>query len=92
MARLLAHFKISNILSKARAVHRLALVYILYPVNSGRFHTVRGHIRVGNRINSRDMRIVSIGLVIEQAQVIPCGERPWLVNHRIDLRTFNKRY
>jgi hypothetical protein len=92
VARLLALFKIRNILSEAGAVHRLALVCILDPVNSGRFHIASGHIRVGRRVNGRDMRIVSIGAVIGQAQVIPSGERQWIVNHRIDLRTFNEIY
>ena len=75
MARLLALFKIRHILSEAGAVHRLALVCIREPVNSGRFHIGSGHIRVGRQVNSRDMRIVSIGVVIGQAQVIPSGER-----------------
>jgi len=70
----------------------LALVCILDPVNSGRFHIASGHIRVGRRVNGRDMRIVSIGAVIGQAQVIPSGERQWIVNHRIDVRTFNEIY
>jgi len=55
VARLLALFKIRNILSEAAAVHRLALVRILDLMNGGRFHIPSGHIRVGNRINSRDM-------------------------------------
>jgi len=92
VARLLALFNIRNILSEAGAVHRLALVCILDPVNSGRFHIASGHIRVARRVNGRDMRIVSIGAVIGQAQVIPSGERQWIVNHRIDLWTFNEIY
>jgi len=92
LARLLALFKISNILTEAAAVHRLSLVGILDPINGARFHIPSGYIRVSNRINSRDMRIVSIGAVIGQAQVIPSGEKQWIVNHRIDLRTFNEIY
>jgi len=92
VARLLALFKIRNIPSEAAAVHWLALVRILDPTNGGRFHIPGGHIRVGNRINSQDMRIVSIGAVIGEAQVIPSGEKQWIVNHRIDLRTFNEIY
>jgi len=38
VARLLALFKIRNILSAAAAVHRLALVRILDPINGGRFN------------------------------------------------------
>jgi len=92
VAWLLALFKIRNILSEAAAVHRLALVRILDPINGGRFYVPSGYIRVGNRINSRDMRIVSKGPVIGQAQVIPSGEKQWIVNHRIDLSTFNEIY
>jgi len=92
VARLLALLKIRNILSEAAAVHRLALVRILDPFNGGRFHIPSGHIQVGNRINGRDMRIVSIGAVIGQPHVIPSGEKQWIVNHRIDLRTFNETY
>ena len=92
VARLLAPFKISNILSEGAAVHRLASVRILYLIKSGTFHIHSGHIRVGNWINSQDMRIVSIGAVIGQAQVIPTSEQEWIVNHRIDLRMFNEIY
>jgi len=92
VAWLLALFKIRNILSEAGALHRLALVCILNPVNSARFHIASGHIQVGRQVNSRDMRIVSTEVVIGQAQVIPSRERQWIVNHRIDLRTFNEIY
>ena len=92
VARLLAPFKIRNILSEAAAVHRLALVHILDPINGGRFHIPSGNIQVGNRINGRDIRIVSIGAVIGQAQVIASGDKQWIVNHWIDLRTFNEIY
>ena len=89
---MLAVFKTRNILREAAAVHLLALVHILDPINGGRFHIPSGHIQVGNRINGRDMRIVSIGSVIRQALVITSGEKQWIVNHRIDLRTFNEIY
>ena len=48
VARLLALFKIRNILCEAAAVHRLALVRIRDPINGGRFPIRSGHIRVGN--------------------------------------------
>jgi len=75
VARLLALFKIRNILSEAATVHRLALVRILDPINGSRFHIPSRHNRVGNGINGRDMRIVSIRAVIGQAYVIPTGEK-----------------
>jgi len=92
VARLLALFKIRYVLSEARGVHRLALVRVLDPINGGRFHLASGHIRVGKRSTWRDMRIVGLKAVIEQRHVIPCGERQWIVNHRIDLSTFNDIY
>ena len=92
VARLLALVKIRNVLSGAGDIHRLALVRILDPVGAGRFHLGSGHVRVSKRSNVRDMRIVGIGAVIGQAHVIPSGERQWIVNHRIDLRTFNDIY
>jgi len=88
--RLLAVCKIRNILSEAAALHHLALVHILDPINGGRFHSPSGHVRIGNRIKGRDMSILRIGPVIGQAHVIPSGEKPWIVNHRIHLRTFNE--
>jgi len=92
VARLQALFKIRNILSQAAAGHLLALVRILDSNNGGRFHIPSGHIRVGNWINSRDMRIVRIGGVIRHEQVIPSSKKQWIVNHRFDLRTFNEIY
>ena len=44
VARLLALFQIRNILSEAAAVHRLASVPILDPINGGRFHIPSRHI------------------------------------------------
>ena len=49
MARLLALFKIRNVLSEATGVHRLALVHVLYSINGGRFHLASGYIRVSKR-------------------------------------------
>jgi len=92
VARLLALFKIRNILSKAAAVHHMTLVRILDPINGGRFNIASGQIQVGNRINGRGMPIDSIGAVIGQVQVIPSGEKQWIVNHKIDLRTFKEIY
>jgi len=89
VARLLALFKIRHVLGEAAGVHQLALVRVHDLINGGRFHLTRGHIRVGKRSTGRDMRIVGIGAVIGPAYVIPSGERQWIMNHRIDPRTFN---
>jgi len=75
VARLLAIFKIRNVLSKAAGVDRLALVCMLNPINGGRFPLASGHRRVGKRSTGRDIRIVAIGAVIGQGHVIPSRER-----------------
>jgi len=67
VAHLLAPFKIRNILSKAGAIHGLALVCILEAVDSASFEIASGHIRVGRLVNRRDMQIVSRGAAIGQA-------------------------
>jgi len=92
VAQLLALFKIRNIRSEVGSVRRLALVRVLDPMNGGSFHPGSGHVRVCKRPSSRDMRIVDIGTVIGQAHIVPARERQWIVNHRIDLQTFNELY
>ena len=90
MARLVVLFKIRNM--STGIVSRLAFVQVVDPVNGGRFHGSSGHIRVCKRHNGRDLRIIDIGVVVGQAHVVPYGDGQWLVNHRIDLRTFNDIY
>lgn len=90
VARLVALFKIRNM--STGIVSRLAFVQVVDPVNGGRFHGSSGQIRVCKRRNSRDLRIIDIGVVVGQAHVVPYGDGQWLVNHRIDLRTFNDIY
>jgi len=63
-----------HLFSEAAGVRRLALLHVLDPINSGRFHLATGHIRVGKRVSGREMRIVDIGTVIGQAHVIPTRE------------------
>ena len=92
VAQLLAFFKIRNVFCEAAGVRHLALLRVLDPINSGRFHLASGHIQVGTRRSRGQIRIHDIGTVIGQAHVIPMGEGQWIVNHRIDLRTFNEIY
>jgi len=44
VAQLLAVFKIGKVFSEAAGVRRLALLRVLDPLNSGRFHLASGHI------------------------------------------------
>ena len=90
VARLVGLFKISNL--QTEVVSRLAYVQVLDLVNGGRFHGTSGHIEFCKRRNGRDMRIIDIGVIVGQANVVPYRDGQWLVNHRIDLRTFNAIY
>ena len=90
VARLVGLFKIRNV--RTEVVSRLAFAQVLDRVNGGRCHGASGHIRVCRRRNGRDMRIIDIGVVVGQEHVVPYGDGQWLVNHRIDLRTFNDIY
>ena len=90
VARLVELFKLRNV--RTYVASRLAFVQVLDPVNGGRFHGASRHIRGGRRRNGRNMRIIDIGVVVGQAHVVPYGDGQWLVNHRIDLRTFNDIY
>ena len=92
MAQLLGLFKIRNVQSRAAGVSQLALVQVLDPTNSRIFQVGSRHIRVCKHTSGEDMQIVDIGTVIGQAHVVPIGERQWIANHRIDLRTFNEIY
>ena len=90
VARLVELFKISNV--RTEVVSLLAFVHVLDPVNGGRVHGASGYIRVCRRRNGRDMSTIDIGAVVGQAHMVPYGDGQWLVNHRIDLRTFNDIY
>ena len=90
VARLVRLFKIRNV--RTEVVSRLAYVQVLDQENGGRFHGASRHIRVCKRRNGRHMRIIDIGVIVGQTHVVPFGDGQWLVNHRIDLRTFNDIY
>ena len=42
--------------------------------------------------DAREFTVVDIGTILGLAHLIPEGDRRWIVNSRIDLRTFNKVY
>ena len=85
-------FKIRRFQSEVGSISQLAFVQMLDLVNSGRFYSGSGYIRVCKYTSGQDMRIVDIGTVIGQAHVVPSGERQWIVNNRIDLCMFNEIY
>ena len=55
VVRLLALFKIRNVLSEAGGVHQLALVRVLDPINGGTFHLASGYKKVAKQSTGRDM-------------------------------------
>jgi len=69
----------------------MPLLRILNGITGCGLHMRGGHIRLSKRINHY-MRIVTIGALIGQAHVIPSSNKQWIMNHRIDLRTFDEIY
>jgi len=73
-------------------VRRLAGVQMLSPVNSGRPSDILSLVTVQLREDAREFTLVDIGTILGLAHLIPEGDRVWLVNSCIDLRTFNEIY
>ena len=91
-ARLIALFKIRSGYMQQDTVYRLAGVQFMSLVDSGRPSDAHGLVTVQLRDVTRELTIVDIGAIIGLAHLIPETERRWLVNSRIDLRTFNEMY
>jgi len=91
-ARLIALFKIWSGYMQQDTVYRLAGVQFMSLVDSGRPSDIHGLVTVQLRDVTRELTIVNLGTIIGLAHLIPETERRWLVNSRIDLRTFNKIY
>ena len=90
-AKLVALFKIRDYTCE-NAVRRVAAVWMLSAVNSGFVSDIHGLVTVQMREEYREFTIVDVVTILELAHLIPEGERRWLVNSRIDLRTFNEVY
>jgi len=73
-------------------VRRVAGVHLLTPVHSGRLSDLHGLVTVQMREDTRGFTIVDIGTILGLAHLIREEDRRWLVNSRIDLRTFNEVY
>jgi len=65
---------------------------MLSPVNSGRPSDIQTLVTVQPREDAREFTLVDIGTILSLAHLIPEGDRRWLVNSRIHLRTFNEIY
>ena len=90
-AKLLALFKIRDY-TQQDAVYRLAGVQLMNVVNSGRPSDVHSLVTGYLRDDARELTIVDIGTILGLAHLILKTDRRWLVNSRIDLRTFNEIY
>jgi len=73
-------------------VRRVAGVQLLTPVNSGRPSDLHGLVTVQMREDTRGFTIVDLGTILGLAHLILEEDQRWLVNSRIDLRTFNEVY
>ena len=90
-ANLVALFKIRDYTCE-NAVHPVAAVRMLNAVKSGFVSDIHGLVTVQMREEYREFTIVDVWTILALAHLIPEGERRWLVNSRIDLRTFNEVY
>jgi len=73
-------------------VHRLAIVQFVSAVNSGPIFDVHSLVTVQIKEDVREFTVVDIGTILGQVHLIPEGDRRWIVNRRINLRTFNELY
>ena len=73
-------------------MRRLAGVQFVRGVNSGRISDVHSLVTIQMKEDAREITVVDIGTIIGLAHLIPVGERRWIVNSRIDKRTFNEVY
>jgi len=90
-AKLIALLKISDYRYDER-VRRLAGVQFVSAVNSGRISDVHSLVTVQMNEDAREFTVVDIGTILGLAHLIPEGDWHWIVNSRIDLRTFNEVY
>jgi len=89
-AKLVALFKIKD--CSQDTVRWLAGMQMLSPVNSGRPSDIHSLVTDELREGACEFTLVDLGPILGLAHLIPEGDRGWLVNSRIDLRTFNEIY
>jgi len=90
-AKLVALLKIRDYRSDD-TVRRVASVQMLTPVNSGPLSDQPGLVTLQMREDRRGLTIVDIWTILGLAHLIQQEDRRWLINSRIDLRTFNEVY
>jgi len=89
--KLVALFKIRDNRGEDPVRH-LAGVQFVSAVNSGRISDVHSLVTVPMKEDAREFTVVDIGTILGLAHLIPEGDWRWIVNSRIDLRTFNEVY
>src|SRR5437588_6179725 len=75
--------------------YRMAILEILWPVNSGIADPHDTLIRVQQRIYKTAMGglwVTNIRSILGMAHLVPYGEGKWLLNNRINLKTWNDVY
>jgi len=75
--------------------YRLAVVEVLWPMNKGRADPCDTLVRVHRRVYKSAMGgiwVINIRSVMAMAHLVSYGEGRWLVNNRIDLKTWNDTY
>ena len=65
---------------------------MLMAINSRCLLDIHSLVTVQLREDARAFTVVDIGMILGLAHLIPETDRRWLVNSRIDLRTFNEIY
>jgi len=61
-------------------------------VNSGRISDIYSLVTVQMKEDAQEFTVVDIGTILGLAHLIPEGDWRWIVNGRIDWRTFNEVY
>jgi len=88
-AKLVPLFKIRHYRCEDR-VRRLAGVQFVSAMNTGRISDVHSLVTVQMKEDARQFTRVAIGTILGLAHLIPERDQRWIVNSRIDLRTFNE--
>lgn len=77
------------------ASHRIAIVEVLWPMNGGIADPCDTLVRVQRKVYKTPgggLWVTNIRSILGMAHLVPYGENRWLVNNRVDLKTWNDVY
>ena len=80
---------------KTNIAHRVAVVELLWPMNGGNADPWDTLVRVQRKVYKSSVKglwITNVRSIMGMAHLVPYGENRWLVNNRIDLKTWNDVY